>query len=218
MNRFVRRFIDTLRKGDLVLLLLCIVANAFGCLMVASTTAGYSEGSLRYLLVQIGASFAGIAAYVGISAVDAEFFSEHRRSLVVFNTLLLFMLIPFGVTVNGNRSWLNFPLLPFNIQVAEVCKITFILILASVMASHQNQLSNYKNIVHMMFHLGLVFGLSILLSDDLGVSLVFLYLPKFRSCSSRARPPKAITLPCMLKMGTIKRLPRTSISLPFLVR
>ena len=176
MNRLARRFIDTLRKGDLVLLLLCVVANAFGCLMVASTTNGYSEGSLRYLIVQIGASLAGIAAYVGMASIDTDFFSEHRRALVVFNTVLLFLLIPFGVTVNGNRSWLNFPILPFNIQVAEICKITFILILASVMASHQNQLSSYKNIIHMLVHLGLLFGLSILLSDDLGVSLVFIVI------------------------------------------
>ena len=176
MYRFVRRFIDTLRKGDLVLLLLCVVANAFGCLMVASTTNGYSEGSLRYLIVQIGASFAGIAAYVGMSAIDTDFFSEHRRSLVVFNSILLFMLIPFGVTVNGNRSWLSFPFLPFNIQVAEICKITFILILASVMASHQNHMSNYKSIGHMLLHLGLLFILSILLSNDLGVSLIFLFV------------------------------------------
>ena len=176
MNRFIRRFFETLRKGDLVLLLLCIVTNVFGCLMVASTTNGYSEGSLRYLLVQIIASAAGIAAFVGVSAIDTDFFSEHRRALVIFNTVLLFMLIPFGITVNGNRSWLSFPLLPFNIQVAEICKITFILILASVMASHQNRLSSPKSIIHMSFHLGLLFALSILLSDDLGVSLIFLFI------------------------------------------
>ena len=176
MNRLIRRFFDALRRGDLVLLLLCVITNIFGCLMVASATNGYSEGSVRYLLVQIGASFAGIAAFVGMSAIDTDFFSEHRRALVVFNTVLLFLLIPFGVTVNGNRSWLSFPFLPFNIQVAEICKITFILILASVMASHQNQLSHPKSVIHMLFHLGLLFLLSILLSNDLGVSLIFLFI------------------------------------------
>ena len=176
MQRIIRRFMEAFRKGDLVLLLLCVVATAFGCLMIASSTAGYSEGSLRYLLVQIGASFAGIAAYVGISSVDTDFFSENRRWLVAINTLLLFMLIPFGVEVNGNRSWLDFPFLPFNIQVAEICKITFILILASVMASHQNHMSNYKSVGHMVFHLGLLFFLSVLLSNDMGVSLIFVFI------------------------------------------
>ena len=176
IGRAVRRFIHAFRKCDLMLLLLCVVATCFGCLMIASSTAGYSEGSLRYLLVQIGASFAGIAAYVGISSVDTDFFSENRRWLVVLNTVLLLMLIPFGVEVNGNRSWLDFPFLPFNIQVAEICKITFILILASVMASHQNHMSNYKSVGHMAFHLVLLFLLSVLLSNDMGVSLIFVFI------------------------------------------
>ena len=176
IGRAIRRFIEAFRKSDLMLLLLCVVATCFGCLMIASSTAGYSEGSLRYLLVQIGASFAGIAAYVGISSVDTDFFSENRRWLVVLNVLLLCMLVPFGVEVNGNRSWLDFPFLPFNIQVAEICKITFILILASVMASHQNKPSNYKSVGHMVFHLVLLFLLSILLSNDMGVSLIFVFI------------------------------------------
>ena len=176
MQRIMRRFIEAFRRCDKMLLLLCVVSTAFGCLMIASSTAGYSEGSLRYLLIQIVAAIAGIAAYVGISSIDADFFSENRRWLVGLNVVLLFLLIPFGVEVNGNRSWLDFPILPFNIQVAEICKITFILILASVMASHQNKLSNYKSVGHMLFHLGLLFFLSVLLSNDLGVSLIFVFI------------------------------------------
>lgn len=176
MQRIIRRFWSDFRRGDLVLLLLCVVATGFGCLMIASSTNGYDAGSSRYLLVQIGTSLAGIVAYVAISSVDVDFFSEHRISLVLLNTLLLFMLIPFGVTVNGNRSWLDFPILPFNIQVAEICKITFILILASVMASHKNKMSNYKSVGHMFFHFAFLFLLSVLISDDLGVSLIFAFI------------------------------------------
>ena len=176
MGRFIRKFWDILRRGDLVLLLLCVVTTSFGCLILASATNGYSAGSARYLIIQIGTMFAGVAAYVGMSAIDTDFFSEHRRALVAFNTILLFLLIPFGVTVNGNRSWLSFPFLPFNIQVAEICKITFILIMASVMSSHQNKLSSPKSVGHMVFHLMFLFLLSVLLSNDLGVSLIFVFV------------------------------------------
>ena len=176
MGRFIRKFWDILRRGDLVLLLLCVVTTSFGCLILASATNGYSAGSARYLIIQIGTMFAGVAAYVGMSAIDTDFFSEHRRALVAFNTILLFLLIPFGVTVNGNRSWLSFPFLPFNIQVAEICKITFILIMASVMSSHQNKLSSPKSVGHMVFHLMFLFLLSVLLSNDLGVSLIFVFI------------------------------------------
>ena len=176
MRRYVNRFAEAFRKGDLILLLLCVIATAFGCLMIASTTAATSAGPLRYMLVQIGASIAGILLYVIMSSIDTEFFSEHRRALVLFNTALLLMLIPFGVTVSGNRSWLSFPFLPFNIQPAEICKISFILILASVMTSHQNNLSAPMSVIHMASHLALLFLINYFISSDMGVSLIFVFI------------------------------------------
>ena len=174
MRRFLRRFTEAFRQADLILLLLCVIANIFGCLMVASTTNATSMGAWRYLIIQIPAALVGIFFYICISSVDTEFFSEHRNKLVLFNIGLLLLLIPFGETVNGNRSWLNFPILPFNIQPAEICKITYILIMASVMASHQNNLSAIPSVGHMIFHLALLFGVNYVLSSDMGVSLIFI--------------------------------------------
>ena len=173
MRRYLQRFTEAFKKGDKVLLLLCIVATAFGCLMIASTTNATSTGTLRYLLVQIGASIAGIIGYVVISSIDTETLAEHRNGLVFLNTLLLLMLIPFGVTVSGNRSWLRFPFLPFNIQPAEICKITYVLIMASVMVSNQNRLSSPRSLIHMATHLILVVGVNWIISRDAGVSLIF---------------------------------------------
>ena len=127
-------------------------------------------------MVQIGASVAGILIYVWISSIDAEVFSENRMLLVIGNAILLLMLIPFGINVNGNRSWIDFPFLPFNIQPAEICKITFILILASVMASKQNKLSAIRSLGHMAWHLGVLFVLNMLISGDMGVSLIFVFI------------------------------------------
>lgn len=180
MGRFIRFFKDAFRKCDLILLLLCVVSTVFGFLVIASATNGSSTGSFRYLVVQIGAALAGIFVYVMISSIDANTLSEHRISLTVFNTILLLLLIPFGTdNGTGNRSWLNFPFLPFNIQPAEICKITFVLILASVMASRQNNISSPISVGHMLLHLGLLFGLNMLLSRDMGVSLIFVFIFMF---------------------------------------
>ena len=177
MRRYLQRFSEAFRKGDLMLLLLCVVTTAFGCLIIASATNATEAGPLRYLVIQIVASLAGVFAYVFFSSIDTEFFSEHRSALIIFNTLLLFMLIPFGTdNGTGNRSWLNFPFLPFDIQPAEICKITFPLILASVMASHQNRVSHFTSVLHMGFHLILLFGLNVVISGDLGVSLIFVFI------------------------------------------
>lgn len=176
MRRYLVRFAEAFKKGDLILLLLCVVATAFGCLMIASTTNATDLGPLRYLVIQIGASLAGIVMYVFFSSIDTEVFSEHRTTMVLINTALLLMLIPFGQTISGNRSWLNFPFLPFNIQPAEICKITYVLIMASVMTAHQNKLSSLPSIGHMLLHLGLLFGLNYVISGDMGVSLIFLFI------------------------------------------
>jgi len=176
MRRFITRMTEALRKGDLILLLLCVLASAFGCLIIASTTNVSALGALRYVGMQLVATLAGAFCYVYISSVDTEFFSEHRRWLVIINTVLLLLLIPFGKTVNGNRSWLDFFFLPFDIQPAEICKITFILIMASVMASHQNNMSSLKSIGHMVLHFALLFGMNYIISSDMGVSLIFAFI------------------------------------------
>ena len=115
--------------------------------------------------------------YALVSSIDLDFLSEHRLAMVVFNCVLLLMLIPFGTdNGSGNRSWIDLPLMPMNIQPAEVCKITYILIMASVMSSHQNRISHPVSVAHMLLHLGLLVGLNLVLSSDMGVSLIFVFI------------------------------------------
>lgn len=175
MGRIVSHIWNRFRKGDMILLLLCLIATAFGCLILSSTTA--YMGQIRLLIIQIGAAVLGVLMFAIFSSIDAEFFSEHRQALVVFNVFLLLMLIPFGTdNETGNKSWLAFPFLPFDIQPAEICKITYILISASVMAAHQNRPSHVSSIVHLGFHLVLLVGLNMVLSSDAGVSLIFVFI------------------------------------------
>ncbi len=175
MGRYFRRLGESFRKGDMLLLLLCLITTAFGCLIIASATS--YTGSLRQVIVQIVAAGLGVMMFMISSSVDAEFFSEHRTALVIFNTFLLLLLIPFGTDNDtGNKSWLDIPLMPVDIQPAEVCKLTYILIMASVMSSHQNKISSIPSVLHMVFHLGLLVGLNMVLSKDAGVSLIFVFI------------------------------------------
>ena len=149
MEQFFSELRSFFRKGDLLLLGLCLSATAFGCLAIASAT--NPTGAARSVIVQVAAAVLGVMFYVIFSSIDTDFFSEHRLALVLFNTFLLVLLrTPFGEDYGtGNRSWLVFPLLPFSIQPAEICKITYILIMASVMASHQNRVSSIPSVFHM---------------------------------------------------------------------
>ena len=178
MRRFQEELKDFTKKGDMVLLVLCMIVAGFGMVCIASATSADKFGSnIRYIVMQLAAVLMGIVIYALISSVDLDYLSEHRMALVVFNCVLLLMLIPFGTDNNtGNKSWLKFPLIPFNIQPAEICKITYVVIMASVMSAHQNRVSSVPSVIHMVFHLGLLVGLNMVLSGDAGVSLIFVFI------------------------------------------
>ena len=175
MRRALQKIWTVFCKGDLILLLLCLVTSAFGCLCIASAT--NHRGFTHYILIQGAAIALGVICYVAVSAIDLDFISEHRFVLVIFNLLLLSLLIPFGVDFNsGNKSWLDIPGVPFSIQPAEICKITFVLIMASVMASHQQRISSLRSVISMVGQMLLLVVTNIALSKDAGVSLIFVFI------------------------------------------
>ena len=178
MRRFFEELKDFSKKGDMVLLVLCLIVSGFGLICITSATSADKFGSnIRYITLQSVAIMMGVAAFMIVSSMDLDVLSEHRAWLVAFNCLLLLMLIPFGDDNNsGNRSWLDIPGLPFMIQPAEICKVTYIIIMASVMSSHQNRISHPVSVIHMGMHLLALVGLNLALSSDMGVSLIFVFI------------------------------------------
>ena len=178
MRRFIEEIKDFPKKGDTLLLVMCLIISGFGLVCIASaTTAEKFDGNFRYIALQTAAVLMGSIAYILISSIDLDMMSEHRAWLVAFNCILLLMLIPFGTdNGSGNRSWLHIPGLPFNIQPAEICKITYVVIMASVMSSHQNTISHPFSVIHMVIHLGALVVLNLALSSDMGVSLIFVFI------------------------------------------
>lgn len=176
LRDFGRELKNFFRKGDMVLLVMCLAISAFGCLMIASTN-NY-RGFTRYVAVQVAAIGLGVLFYAIMSSIDLDFFSEHRLGLTAFSLFLLFLLIPFGTDLNsGNKSWLDFgPLFPVNIQPAEICKILYILINASILTSHQNHVSSIRSVFHAALYLIVLVGVNLLISRDLGVSLIFVFI------------------------------------------
>ena len=177
MRRYIGKLFEAFRKGDMILLLLCVVTTIFGCLMITSATSANAAGPMRYLSIQIVAALLGVGAYVFFSSIDTEFFFEHRRWLMFFNVFMLLLLVPFGTDLgSGNKSWLNFPFLPFDIQPAEVCKISFVLVMASVMATRQNNISSPMSVFLICVQAAIVVVLNLVVSRDMGVTLIFVFI------------------------------------------
>lgn len=163
------------RRGDLLLLFLCVAATLFGIVMIASATR-YS-GSSRYLVVQSAALVLGVLLYVAVSLLDIEILAEHRQLLLVFNVLFLSMLYVWGVEDNtGNRAWLDLPLLPVNIQPAEICKITFVICIAKTMNTNRSKLSSARSVGSIVLQTLLMMGLIMVISRDAGSAVVFLFI------------------------------------------
>ena len=175
MHRFLEELKDFNKKADWVLLTLCLVTSGVGLVVMASATSAEKfGGNTKYLIIQLAAIALGVLMFAIVSSIDAETISENRMLLTAFNIFLLLLLIPFGTDNNtGNRSWLKFPGIPISIQPA---KITYILIMASVMSSHQNDISKIPSVMHMVVHLGILVGLNMVLSGDAGVSLIFVFI------------------------------------------
>ena len=179
MRRYFEELKDFTKKGDLFLLGMCVCLALFGVVAIASATSAdkFGESNFKYLAIQLVSIGLGVVVYAMVSSIDLDYLSEHRAALVIFNVLLLLMLIPFGTDNHtGNKSWLHFPGFPVNIQPAEICKMTYIVIMASVMSSHQNRISHPVSVIHMVYHLGLLVGLNMVLSGDAGVSLIFVFI------------------------------------------
>ena len=178
MHRFLEELKDFNKKADWVLLTLCLVTSGVGLVVMASATSAEKfDGNTRYIIIQLAAIALGVLMFAIVSSIDADTISENRMLLTAFNIFVLLLLIPFGTDNNtGNRSWLKFPMIPVMIQPAEICKITYILIMASVMSAHQNDISKVPSVMHMVLHLGILVGLNMVLSGDAGVSLIFVFI------------------------------------------
>ena len=177
MHGYLDELKDFPKKGDMFLLVLCLIVAGFGCVCIASATSAEKFGSnFRYIAIQLVSIGLGVMMYALVSSIDLDFLSEHRMLMVIFNCFLLLMLwSPLGTDKHtGNRSWIDLKII--SVQPAEICKITYIIIMASVMSSHQNRISHPVSVIHMCFHLFLLVGLNMVVSGDAGVSLIFVFI------------------------------------------
>ncbi len=165
---------DFIKKADMVLLLLCTITTIFGIVVISSATTAL--GSSSYISIQTIALLIGIGIYVVLTLIDVDIIAERRELLLIFCILFIGSLYFFGEEISGNKSWLDLPLLPMNIQPAEICKIFFIVILSKMMSVNQNKLSSPLNVGKMALLTGFFFAYIFVISSDAGVALIYVFI------------------------------------------
>lgn len=175
MKKFANRLLEIFKKGDMILLALCVASSVFGIVMIYAAT--YTEGNTRMIIIQTASLCAGILVYLGMSALDIDILAGQRTLLFLFNSIFIAMLLVWGIEGStGNRSWLHFSFLPFNIQPAEVCKITYIIILAKTMSVHRNHVSSLRCVPVLTGHMLFIVAEIVFISKDMGVALIFVFI------------------------------------------
>lgn len=175
LAKWFDRVREIAKKGDMLLLALCVVATGFGLVMIYAATA--TGDYQRYIIIQSACLIAGIIIYFFLTPFDIDILAGQRTLLFIFNMLFIGLLLVFGIEgTSGNRSWLSFPFLPFNIQPAEVCKITYVLILARTLSVNQTRTSSFKCVGQLVFHMVFIVGMYVVISRDTGVALIFIFI------------------------------------------
>lgn len=166
------------RKGDLLLLSLCLLASGFGLVLIYSATR-YLDSN-RNLIVQCAAIAMGVLVYIFLSSVDIELFTgKSWKLLLVFNVgFNLLVRTPLRVESDtGNDSWIRIPGFPVNLQPGEIVKLSFVLLLAWQMARLQEKgISRPASVAQFGGHTLFMFALLTWASGDFGMGLTYLLI------------------------------------------
>jgi rod shape determining protein RodA len=165
-----------LREADILLFVLSLFCAIYGCLLINSIVQDTSESSVVY--VQIGALVIGFGLFVLFSYIDIDIIADKSAFLIVFSALFLLTLQFWGVgsEETGNRAWLRF--FGIGIQPAEVVKVTYIIIIARMIADHKERktLNSLMPLIQIAAVFVLLFGLIIFVSADTGSALVYFFI------------------------------------------
>lgn len=172
-------FREFFRKGDLLLLSLCLIASGFGLVLIYTATRW--TGSNSFIIVQTIAICIGVMVYIVLTLVDFQLFTEKCwRYILGFNVLfILTVLTPLGYSAGGNLNWIQLAKgLPL-IQPNEIVKIPFILLSAFLIVRIQENRVGISSLTSVSLQAGHAFFMIALIAivcGDLGTCMVYLFI------------------------------------------
>ena len=166
------------RKGDVLLLVLCLLASACGLVLIYSATRYDPNLHLDFLKQAIFICL-GVVAYLICTFIDIELIIEKSwKLLLLLSFALLFLIIPFGVKGDtGNRSWIYIDPIPFGIQPAELTKVAFVPLLAWSLNNQRDWgISKPSSVFRVSMLTAAYCAVIAVLSGDFGMVLVYLFI------------------------------------------
>ena len=140
-----------------IIILLCI-----GLVMVSSASSYYALstwGTSNYLLIrQLIFAIIGVIAMIVISRID---YRRYKRlsfwGYGIALVLLILVITPLGITVNGAKRWLGFGS-TLRFQPSEIMKLMLVLATSAYLAINYKKIKSFKIYIVPIILLALVVG------------------------------------------------------------
>jgi len=163
-----------MKKFDWISFAIVISLIIIGLMMIYA--AGYQpEAEIPFFSTQAGRQsifiIASLVILTGAHLIDWKFWSGFAYPFYAFTNLLLGLVLIFGSTINGSKSWFQIGGVSF--QPAELAKVGTIMALASFLSHHRTRVQDTRDL---MVAAGIILlpTLLVLGQGDAGSALVFL--------------------------------------------
>ncbi len=164
--------LNIIKHFDWILLIIVLALNAFGMLMIRSVSVQLRDPGI-FIKQGLGIGL-GMICIVILCFVDYKDLRILGFPAYWVTTLLLVIVLFFGIgeEETGSKAWLD--LGPISFQPSELSKVTFVLILALYLEHIVMKTGKY-NYVKLLFFTALPIAL-VLKQPDIGTGLVYLFI------------------------------------------
>lgn len=155
----------------LFLFIVSSILVSIGLIFISINLISQNPNAIKSQLI---ASFIGIAGLLFIATKFDYKILQKEIVLKIIYGLAIFLLIlvfPFGVEVNGAKSWIR--LGGFSFQPAEVAKFLLIIFVAAYLSKYEHELKDIKKLIKFAI---LIFFPTILIFFEKDLGLVMLFL------------------------------------------
>ncbi|RKR13683.1 putative lipid II flippase FtsW [Arthrobacter oryzae] len=162
-----------------VILAVVLTLAAIGLVEVASASSveSIASGANPYdLPLKQGMwTLAGVIIMLGLARLPVRYIRKLAWPMLIAALMALVLVFtPLGMTVNGNRNWLNIG--GFTAQPSEFAKLALIVWAATVLSRKQKLLSQWKHAVIPLLPAGALIMALVALGHDLGTTMIIMLI------------------------------------------